>query len=631
MSLSSISVFSLIKEKNELTQFFGNLQDGDAKRFIQSRLDQIDQILYKLGEYSNLLTFLFQNPKIQKISKTTIYDPKIALVYAPPQVGKTASMIQIITDCVARGVSVVVSSDNKKDQMAQMFSRLVRAVQSNTIFDSTFITTVDNKNFDSVVEKMSNFNSFVICCLDNKTQINKVYEKVSSIHENGKLSSLCLIHDEADTVTKARNISEVVTGQPESHKKWIELTQKICGKGIDMKRVFVTATPENVVYLHKPQFVWVLDIPQTYVSANDVQFSELTTFDNESVLRILTREAKLRREEGGIILYCVERNKETLEEEISQSQVFSNIVKMIKKTGLDVISIYNSDGIRVTFRLNKLLTQFTNKLEDLCVRYEENENDLLIKKNELSISRFYGLIQEVGAKVVLTIGRDLIARGISFVSDATENPLTATTMIYKPGTQLSQVAIAQAIGRLNGMAQPNLIRRLYTTDDVYTNYTIFNRNQKEIIAAIEENGLKVDTELIENIALWKASRTVDRKALKLEQDMIFWEDPASENEDEGYISDEGCIDGVKLSNLQKWINGDTLVGKMINFLYTCETPITVEDLKDGLEYTNSYKELASNIRSGSSLNAKYGKLWCHTTTNNTIILNSTIRTYIDNL
>jgi hypothetical protein len=53
-------------------------------------------------------------------------------------------------------------------------------------------------------------------------------------------------------------------------------------------------------------------------------------------------------------------------------------------------------------------------------------------------------------------------------------------MIYKPGSQLSQVAIAQAIGRLNGTAQPTLKRRLYTTDDVYTNYTTFNRNQKEI-------------------------------------------------------------------------------------------------------------------------------------------------------
>ena len=572
-SSSSVpSVCSLIKEKAELIQIISLMPDGDAKRFIQTRIDQIDQIMSKMGEYSNLLTFLFENPKIQKIQKTetTIYDPKIALVYAPPQVGKTASMIQIITDCISRGVSVVVSSDNKKDQMAQMFSRLVRAVESNKIFENTFITTVDNKNFDSVVEKLNSnlFNSFVICCLDNKTQIGKVYEKLSSIHENGKLNNLCLIHDEADTVTKARNISEVATGQPESHKKWIELTQKICGKGIDLKRVFVTATPENVVYLHKPQFVWVLDIPENYVSANQISFSELSAFDNATITRILTREAKLRREEGGIILYCVERNKEESEDDdkYNQINVFRNVFSSIKKTGLDSVSIYNSNGFRVAFRLQKHQTLFINKMEERSIKYSEMEDySFLIKKNDLSISQFYGILQTIGCKVVLTIGKDLISRGISFVSDHKDNPLTATTMIYKPGTQLSQVSLAQAIGRLNGTAQPTLIRRLYTTDDVYSNYTIFNKNQREIVMAIRENDCKVDDELISNIALWKASRSIDRKALKLEQDISFWEDSSSED-DEGYTSD-----GDRMKSLiDRWWCADTIIGKILEFVYRNE-------------------------------------------------------------
>lgn len=255
MSFSS-STFSLIKEKTELTQFISLLPDGDAKRFVQSRLDQIDQILSKMGQYSNLLSFLFQHEpeKIQK-NELIFFQPKIALTYAPPQVGKTAAMIQLITDCISRGVSVVISSDNKKDQMAQMFSRLIRACENNPIFDNTFITTIDNKNFETIVDKMNQQGTFIICCLDNKTQIAKVYEKIALIHENRRLSSLFLIHDEADTVTKARNISEVVSSQPESHKKWIELTQKVYQKGIDLKRIFVTATPENVIYLHKPQFV----------------------------------------------------------------------------------------------------------------------------------------------------------------------------------------------------------------------------------------------------------------------------------------------------------------------------------------------------------------------------------------
>ena len=45
-------------------------------------------------------------------------------------------------------------------------------------FKNCFITTVDNKNFDSIVENMEEYNTFVICLLDNKTQIQKTYEKI---------------------------------------------------------------------------------------------------------------------------------------------------------------------------------------------------------------------------------------------------------------------------------------------------------------------------------------------------------------------------------------------------------------------------------------------------------------------
>jgi hypothetical protein len=381
---------------------------------------------------------------------------------------------------------------------------------------------------------------------------------------------LCLIHDEADTITKARNITEVMSGQPESHKKWIEFVNNCVEKGIDIKRVFVTATPENVIYLHKPGYVWELPIPTNYVSSDQIHFNELNEFDNKTIMRILTRETKAREKDGGIILYCVERNKEETEtgdddERATQNSVFYSLLQSdtIKKIGLDVISIYNSNGFKFTFRQDSHQNLFINKLEELGKNYseiEDKEGVYTIKKNELSIAEFYGLLQTVGCKVVLTIGKDLIARGISFVSNHTVNPLTATTMIYKPGSQLSQVAITQAIGRLCGTAQPHLARRLYTTDDVYTNYMTFNRNQREIISAIREHNSTVTDSLIANIALWKASRSVDRKALKLEQDMMFWEDP----QDEGYVSDD---DRMK-SLIDRWWGANTISGKILRFVYT---------------------------------------------------------------
>jgi hypothetical protein len=274
---------------------------------------------------------------------------------------------------------------------------------------------------------------------------------------------------------------------------------KTYNNGLIIKRVFVSATPENVIYLHKPKYIWELPVPENYVSSNKIHFTEQNDFDTHSILRIIKREVTLRREEGGIILYCVERNKDESDSEEkslnSQINVFMSTLKGMKSTGLDAVTVYNSDGIKVALRLKRLKTLFVNKLEDQSIRYEEHSEYIQIKKNEMAICEFYGLLQDTGCKVVLTIGKDLISRGISFVSNKTENPLTATTMIYKPGSQLSQVALCQAIGRLNGTAQPSLTRRLYTTDDVYSNYITFCKNQREILVAIRNNGNKVDDSL----------------------------------------------------------------------------------------------------------------------------------------
>ena len=625
----------LMSQKMDLTKLIEKAPEGEGRAFIGERLKELDELLSAFNSnecnYVNLMRFLFAKEVAEVTdSNLTLYKPKIALTYAPPQVGKTNAMIEIIKDCVLKNISVVISSDNKKDQMSQLFNRLIKSVKIHyeEIFKNCFITTVDSSNFKNIVSKMKENKCFIIFCLDNKTQIQKVFGKIQTIHKNSPLADLCLIHDEADVITKDKNIKEILSTQPESHKKWIEFTSTMYSTGIDLKRVFVTATPENVVYFYKPGFVWELSVPDNYVSSNDIDPNFIDTFDARIITRILTTEVKRRKDEGGIILYCVERNKEEVNEKndrSNQSQVFLNILDNIKKTGLDVVSIYNSNGFKLAFRLKKHSILFENELNSNSIRYTIKDNVIDIKKNELSISEFYGYLQSCGCKMVLTIGKDLISRGISFVSNHTENPLTATTMIYRPGTQLSQVALTQAIGRLNGTAQPKLKRRLYTTEDVYSNYTTFMNNQKEIMNSISLNKKKVDDELIDEIVLRKDTRLVDRKALKLEHNMVFWEDA----NDEEFINDTNQIDGVKLRNLNKWINSETLVGRMINYLFTCEEHISVEEFKDEIEYTGSLEEFLSNLRGGISIKSQYGKLWNQK--NNTIILNKNIRKYINTL
>ena len=68
---------------------------------------------------------------------------------------------------------------------------------------------------------------------------------------------------------------------------------------------------------------------------------------------------------------------------------------------------------------------------------------------------------------------------------------------------------------------------------------------------------------------------------------------------------------------------------MINYLYTCETPITFDQFQNEIEYSGGSKRFRDNIDNGRSLNSKYGKLWnCQ---ENMIVLNQNIREYINNL
>lgn len=200
----------LNQERRDLNNIISDVPKGNARDFIESRLKEIEGLMNELNvnsdNYINLMNYLFDTEISEtKTEELTFYKPKIALTYAPPQVGKTNAMIEIIKDCIVKNISVVISSDNKKDQMCQLFSRLINAVETNyeSIFENCFITTVENKNFENIVEEMKSYTSFIICCLDNKSQIQKVYEKINSIHENNKINQLCLIHDEADVITKA--------------------------------------------------------------------------------------------------------------------------------------------------------------------------------------------------------------------------------------------------------------------------------------------------------------------------------------------------------------------------------------------------------------------------------------------
>jgi Ni2+-binding GTPase involved in maturation of urease and hydrogenase len=71
------------------------------------------------------------------------------LIYAPTQVGKTEAIISFIEACFHRDTPVIVSSDNKLDQLDQLYRRVQRRLAGieahmMCVSDRKFETTLKN-------------------------------------------------------------------------------------------------------------------------------------------------------------------------------------------------------------------------------------------------------------------------------------------------------------------------------------------------------------------------------------------------------------------------------------------------------------------------------------------------------
>jgi hypothetical protein len=239
----------------------------------------------------------------------------------------------------------------------------------------------------------------------------------------------------------------------------------------------------------------------------------------------------------------------------------------------------------------------------------------------MTIRRFYTICKKLGENCVVTIGKDLISRGISYVSEDIHEPLTATTMIYKPGTKMHAVGISQTIGRVTGCAMPNLTRRVYAPKDVIETYIAYNENAEEYLSKMEQEG-KLTKDVISEMIFRKFKRSIDRQKLKLKMNM-----KASSCD----ILQDGVIDGVNLNKLDKWISEEdiSLVGKMIRYLYHQTNNVDIDTFRKEVGFEGDLKQFADNIDNGRSLNAKYGKLWHSINSNSIIKMNEKIREYIN--
>lgn len=121
--------------------------------------------------------------------------------------------------------------------------------------------------------------------------------------------------------------------------------------------------------------------------------------------------------------------------------------------------------------------------------------------------------------------------------------------------------------------------------DVYDTYINYNKNQELFITKIEKaEELIITKDIIEELVFNKYNRNIDRMKLNLRMNMKSptpseSETSSTEESDSENVSDE--ID-VNLVKLNKWLNDETLVGRMVNCLYEYEESVTFEEFKEAV-------------------------------------------------
>lgn len=585
------SAENLTKLAKELEDVNDMINKYPEESFYVRRRDEIEQLFNSHNMYLrnsvNVKNFakkvVTQEHNLKTSYKNFIESGQLnCLITAKTQVGKTDATRDFIEVCLESNLPVIVSCDNKTDQLVQFYSRMMNE------FDSEDVTLVkaSNPKFGMILKACLKAETKVIVfCLDNSSQIKKVKEQFVLLMtlEDIKIKKIAIVNDEGDCCTKDPDVENLEDDQSQSHKEWLRLTQYFPKHGTDVKRVFVTATPENVVYKYRVEHVIRLTPPNNYIGWDKIRFCEME--DSKDIKNILIKEQNRRilNKENGVILYCVDRKICD-----GQDLTFVSVCSYVKHC---VVNTYNGNGITARVLNNKgfeaRLTKFAklnNKVKgNKKITFSDdstNDTKNVWSIKGMPIKDFYQICKESGCGIIVTIGMDLIARGISFVSsEKSLDTVAATTMIYKPGKSLHAVSLCQAIGRITGTARPDLERRLYASKDVIENYMNYNENQTQYLKDIENNRGLVTSEIMEKIELnKKLTRPMDRAKLGLKPKYANTCDSTSESTDDPKRMEQ-------LINM--WWGADSIIGKVIKFVYDSEIGVGEIELKEYIEASGS--------------------------------------------
>ena len=299
------------------------------------------------------------------------------LIYGPTQLGKTDATLTFVKTSLDHDTITIVTNDNKTDQQEQMYNRFKIALSTS---NCEALLKVSDKKFSSKFsEVIKDSTKIVIFCLDNTSQIKKLTQVLHNNLENLS-TKIAILHDEGDALTKHSDVNNIQQDQCDSHKKWIEMSKFCTRQNIDLKRVFVTATPENIVTKYPIERIIELEETQNYIGYKNIHYCKIDNSE-ESVNNALNLEIsrRLARLENGIILVCTEKK-------IGAGQDPS-FYRYCDNHPAAVINTYNGTGITVrpvyydkfSNLFNKFVRRYNNDKNNKKITFENDNNIYIIK------------------------------------------------------------------------------------------------------------------------------------------------------------------------------------------------------------------------------------------------------------
>lgn len=532
------------------------------------------------------------------------------LICGKTQLGKTDLAGAAVTEAINKGLSVVLSTSNHDNLLLQTVRRINDCIAASDLVFKPEVITYKTKKYAKHVKKMEHENkSYVLVILDNASSVTKL---TNLLYASESRDKKLYIHDEGDAIIK-NNSMELMPRQKLSHAAWINHFAALGNAGVDYTRLFVTATPEAVLKLVsvKAENVFMPIVPKGYRGVKDLQFQEY-----KGSMSMVKNACDAIKERGTheVVVIVDSRYKNI---QIDQIDDLQRVCEM-------TVCTYQGSGILTRFNTEQDAEKFAESVSHSVKRIHRYTNSpRTVKVEEFEIADYLDTLLDIGIKSCIVIGKDMITRGTTLVSRKRRlRPMVATTMFLTNSPRSHAVGIIQQVGRINGTCMPTYQRRLFTSKDCWETIINFDKNQ-DIYADKLQDSINTG-EYASQVLLtgrYHPVKYLDRPELRLGK--IGPDMPPSPP-----LEIEGEIDGVRLVNLRRWVEADTVVGRMVRGLYMNPGRMSSTEFKEVIEYTGSMTEFESNIRGGVT-GAGYGKLWIYR--DGQVEMNPRIREYLDTM